>query len=288
MSWRSHGHQSERTYLEAHWPARAPDMRVLIIGHACSPRLGSEPSGTWNWAWHLSRHHRVWVVTHPHDRPYVAKFLEETPNERLIFHWVSVPRNLDPWNPAGHGRGLRLHYILWLHLAYQKALELQRQIGFDIVQHVSYGSISVSPPAWKLGVPFIWGPIGGAQHAPSAFRRYFGPAWTREVLRSARIRLLPFSPSLRRSAKASLVALATNRETANLLGKIGAQDVRLCLDSGVSSASVSNGRIPKSNGERLELLWAGRMQPRKALPLALEAFAEVEDLNGRLTIAGDG
>jgi len=36
------------------------------------------------------------------------------------------------------------------------------------------------------------------------------------------------------------------------------------------------------------MLWVGRMEPRKALPLALEAFAQNQDLNARLLIAGDG
>ena len=62
-------------------------MKVLIIGHACSPRQGSESSFTWNWAWHLSRlHHQVWVVAHPHDRKHVERFSVEHPNENLRFH----------------------------------------------------------------------------------------------------------------------------------------------------------------------------------------------------------
>jgi len=36
------------------------------------------------------------------------------------------------------------------------------------------------------------------------------------------------------------------------------------------------------------LLWVGRMEPRKALPLAIEAFGQNQDLNARLVIAGDG
>jgi glycosyltransferase involved in cell wall biosynthesis len=265
-------------------------MNVLIVGHACSPRQGSEPSFTWNWAWQLSRYHQVWVVTHPHDRRAVERVVVKHPNHNLRFHWLGVPRFLDPWgsNATGYDRGLRLHYLVWLRLAYRKAIELQEQIGFDIVHHVSYGSLSAPPPVQKLGVPFIWGPIGGGQCAPAPFRHYFGRAWRREIVRNVRIRLLQFSPSLRSAARASFVTLATNQETANFLKGIGARDVRLYLDSGISSAFVSNARASKSDGETLTLLWAGRMQPRKALPLALEAVAEAHDVRVRLLIAGDG
>jgi len=260
-------------------------MRVLIIGRVCSPRLGSEPGGTWNWAWHLSRHHQVWVLAHPHDRNHVEQFLDSHPNHQLRFHWVDAPRYR---NPRSLNRGPRLHYSLWQRIAYDQACELHEQIGFHVVHDVSYGSVSAPPPAWKLGVPFIWGPIGGGQKSPPAFRRYFGRAWAEEIARNVHVRLMPYSPSLRSAANVSHVALATDHDTYNLLRQMGARDVRLLLDSGIPSHFLSNGRIPGSTGDNLTLLWAGRMQPRKALPLALEALAEARDLNVTLLIAGDG
>jgi hypothetical protein len=72
-------------------------MKLLLIGHVCSPHSGSEPSFTWNWAWHLSRNHDVWVLAHPHDRTNIERFLAQCPNPRLAFHWVSVPRWIDPF-----------------------------------------------------------------------------------------------------------------------------------------------------------------------------------------------
>jgi exopolysaccharide biosynthesis WecB/TagA/CpsF family protein len=263
-------------------------MKILIIGHACSPRKGSEPGFTWNWAWHLSSQHQVWVIAHPYDREGVSKFLENHPRPSLRFKWVDIPRCIDPWAQRSNERGLRFHYMLWLHAAFKEASRLHEQVGFDIAHHVSYGSVSAPPPVRTLGIPFVWGPIGGAQQAPSSFRRYFGRTWPREIARNARVRLLPFSPSLRSAVRASLVTLATNQETADLLRRAGARDVTLFLDSGIPENFLSNGDISKPNNESLTLLWAGRMQHRKALPLALEALAEASDVKVRLLIAGDG
>ncbi len=263
-------------------------MKILIIGHACSPRKGSEPGFTWNWAWHLSSQHQVWVIAHPYDSEGVSKFLENHPRPSLRFKWVDIPRCIDPWAQRSNGRGLRFHYMLWLHAAFKEASRLHEQVGFDIAHHVSYGSVSAPPPVRTLGIPFVWGPIGGAQQAPSSFRRYFGRTWPREIARNARVRLLPFSPSLRSSVRVSLVTLATNQETADLLRRAGARDVTLFLDSGIPESFLSNGDISKPNDESLTLLWAGRMQHRKALPLALEALAEASDVKVRLLIAGDG
>ena len=263
-------------------------MKILIIGHACSPRQGSEPSFTWNWALQLSRQHQVWVLAHPHDQDAVERFLADHQNTNLKFHWVAVPRSLDPWDSRGADRGLRLHYLLWLRSAYKKAIELHQRIGFDIVHHVSYGSLSAPPPVWKIPAPFIWGPIGGAQRAPFSFQDYFGGGWTREFFRYARISLLPHSPSLRKAVRSSAVVLATNRDTAELLGRIGCRDVRLFLDSGLSSNFILREPVFKPSDGSLTLLWAGRMQPRKALPLALEALEQTKDIRVKLLIVGDG
>jgi glycosyltransferase involved in cell wall biosynthesis len=263
-------------------------MRILLVGHVCSPHAGSEPGGTWNWAWHLSRHHQVWLLAHPHDRTNVEHYLAEHPNPGLSFHWVSVPAWLDPLDPRDDTRGLALHYWIWLRIALQKALALHKQIHFDIVHHLCWGSVSSASPFWKLSVPFIWGPLGGAQRPPVEFRNYFGGSWKQEILRNNRVRALRFSPFIRKTARASRVTLATNRETAGLLRCVGASDVRLWLDSGIPSDFTSNTKKEGREGEEFTLLWVGRMLPRKALPLALEAIAEVRDINLQLLIVGDG
>ena len=263
-------------------------MKVLVIGHACSPRMGSEPSFTWNWAWHLSRRHQVWVLAHPHDRNGVERFVYDHPNSNLRFCWQELPRYIDPWDPQVPDRGPRLHYLMWLRFAYDHARKLEEQIGFDVVHHVSHGSVSAPPPAWRLRAPFLWGPIGGAQRPPRSLRRYFGRGWASEVGRNIRVSLLPILGTVSKAARTSEVVLATNRETAELLATVGARDVRLFLDSGIASGFVSIRQVPRPASSSLTLLWVGRMQRRKALPLALEALAETKDLEARLLVAGDG
>jgi exopolysaccharide biosynthesis WecB/TagA/CpsF family protein len=263
-------------------------MKVLLIGHACSPRLGSEASFAWNWALQLSRRHQVWAIAHPYDRDCIEVFLTNRRKPNPRFEWVDVPRWMDPWAWRADGRGLRLHYLLWMPMAYRKAIELHQRIGFDIVHHVSYGSLSAPPPFWKLPMPFIWGPIGGAQQSPSSFHRYFGLGRIREFSRNARVRLSSHSPFLKRATRASSLLLATNHDTAEVLRKIGGRDVRLFLDSGLTPKFVLGEPVSKPSNDSLTLLWVGRMQPRKALPLALEALTRIRDLRVKLLIAGDG
>jgi len=250
--------------------------------------MGGEPSNAWNWAWQLSRYHRVWILAHPHDREGIEQFLASHPNPSLNTRWVGLPKMLDDPRLRRSNLVLAIHYQMWLRVAYKKAIELHRQVSFDVVHHISYGTVSAPPQFWKLQVPFVWGPIGGAQRAPSSFRHYFGYFSTAEILRSIRVATLPLSFSLRRAARSSALVLATNHETGYFLSRAGGRNVRIFLDSGISSSFISDRPAPAQRDRPFTLLWVGRMERRKALPLALEAFAQNQDLNAKLLIAGDG
>jgi glycosyltransferase involved in cell wall biosynthesis len=265
---------------------RVPEgrLKILLVGHAFWPGEGSEPGLTWNWAWHLAQHHDTWVLAHPLHRETVeAAFLGHSgPAPHVV--WVDVPRE-----PEQGERGIRVHYLRWQRAALAQARRLHVAKNFDIAHHVSWGTILAPPGLWRLGVPFVWGPIGGGQTAPLRFGRYLGWRGTLgEAGRNVRRRLLPLLPPLRRTAANSAVVLATNRETMEILYRVGARRVELFLDNGVGSDQfIARQRIQRP-GDQFELLWAGRLEARKALPLALEAMARVRDLPVRLRIAGEG
>ena len=264
-------------------------LKMLLVGHACSPELGSEPGLTWNWAWYLSESHEVWVLAHPQYRaavdPVTARHGDRGP--RVV--WVEVPKRYDPWNPDRGERGIHFHYVLWQHAALVEARRLHATLNFDLVHHVGWGTVNAPSGLWRLGVPFVWGPLGGGQAAPLNFARHLGRRGVlTETARTVRSRLIPLLPSLRRTVKNSSLILATNRETADVLHRAGARHVELFLDNGIQRNQIMSRHRARRAEDRLELLWAGRVESRKALPLALEAMARSRDLPVRLTVAGDG
>lgn len=250
---------------------------------------------TWNQALQLSLEHQVWVVTHPQHRAVIEHYLREHPNPHLRFVWVTLPRWVDPWR-AGHGewkgargeRGLRLHYIIWQHLALRAAVRIHSAHDLDITHHISWGTLSAPPLLWQVRAPFVWGPIGGGQTAPRAFRRYFGSAWLRETARSVRVAALPLVPAVRQAAGGSALVLATNGDTSRLAARAGAGRLQLFPDAGINPEDRSPSVPDRSSRAELTLLWAGRLEHRKALPLALEALAQVRELPAKLLVAGDG
>lgn len=267
-------------------------MRVLLVGHACCPDLGSEPGLTWNWARHLAEFHDVTLLSHSLHRDRVEAALGTGQGAGLEVCWVDLPACVDPWKGRTDERGIHLHYLLWQRAALREATRQHDARPFDVTHHVSWGTVNAPPALWRIDAPFVWGPVGGGQSAPLGFRRYLGGGLLRESLRSVRRRLAPFSPGLRQAAVRSAAVLATNRETADLLRLAGCRKVGMFLDNGVLPAQVTDLRpaVPgrAAAGESLNLLWVGRIEPRKALPLALQVMAMVRDLPVTLTIAGDG
>src|SRR5689334_14955801 len=120
-------------------------LNVLMVGHACNPRRGSEHASTWNWAWHLSRLARITLLTHVSNRPAVQEYIREHPNPNLRFEWIGVRPQIDPWRPEKNDAGIHLHYLLWLREVFRTARELLKHEPYNLVHHVGWGSISAPP-----------------------------------------------------------------------------------------------------------------------------------------------
>ena len=210
-------------------------LHILIVGHACFPNMGSEAGVTWNWAWHLAERNRVWVIAHGFARPLVEQYMRDHPRPNLRFIWVGPLGWWDPWRNPGptKARGLVLHYLLWRHAALAAAQRLMAMEAIDIVHHVSWNSISAPPLLWRTGKPFVWGPIGGGHALPWRFLTSIGHSALRELLRNLRVRVMPWTPGLRRTVARTDLLLAANGETAGALKRAGAAHVKLLPDIGV-------------------------------------------------------
>ena len=244
-------------------------MKILLACHAFAPGRGSEPGFGWNWAWSLSSDHEVWVLAHPEYRDEVDSYLAAHPNRQLHVVWLKAT----PWDPTKGMRGFHPHYFRWLRQAEHVGRTLHSENSFDLVHHISLGTISAPPTWWKLGIPFVWGPLGGAQNCPAQLRELFeGQQW-REWVRLIRLRLLHHYPPFRSAVRNSAALLATNRETLQYLESAGGRNVPLFLDSGILDEALPEAPRLKEQPETVRILWASAFEKRKALPLALEALA---------------
>lgn len=262
-------------------------MRVVVESYACSPGRGSEPGNGWNWPLHLAQAGcDVTVLTIPRWQDSIDAALDSSPQN---MHVEYVPVAEWPLR-LGWMVGSKLQYLLWLRAAARRARRLHRLEPFDIAHHVSFGSLAGGTRLWRLGVPLVLGPVGGGQVAPPSMKPYFGPEWPAEAFRSFVVKhVIPWSPTARRACRAASLVLSSNEETAGLARRLGARNVRVSApDSGVPSVYGVD-RVPERTATRgVRLLWVGRIFAIKALPLALDAIALVNDPAITLDVLGGG
>ena len=142
-------------------------LRILMSAYACEPHRGSEPGIGWHWATRLARTgHHVWVLTRANNRAAIEGVLEREPGAESALRYYDLPEWVCRWkNRAGL---LRLYYLLWQWGAYGVAQRLCREDRFDLVHHITFGVFRLPSFMAFLGLPFVFGPVGGGESAPRA------------------------------------------------------------------------------------------------------------------------
>jgi glycosyltransferase involved in cell wall biosynthesis len=251
-------------------------MRILISAYACEPGRGSEPGVGWNWARQLARDHEVWVITRVHRRDKIESALAREPHLKAKFVYYDLPRWTTKWWKKGQ-RGVHLHYHLWQIGAYREARALCRDITFDYVHHVTFGTYWKPSFLALLPLPFIWGPVGGGESAPAAFQEWF-PARGRlfEHARNLAQFAGRWDPFVRLTARRSTLALAKTEQTASELRRMKCKNVAVVSEAGLPGAEFDSlMSIPQRRAGPFRILSLGRLVHWKGFELSLRAFARV-------------
>jgi glycosyltransferase involved in cell wall biosynthesis len=171
---------------------------------------------------------------------------------------------------------------------------LHQRIGFDVCQHVTFVKYNTPSLLHLLGIPFIFGPVGGAERAPLSFFKEFGwKTWLMEAARAGLIKAARFDPLLRWCVRRSALCLGVTEDTAAEFRKLGAKRVEVLpavalSDDEIAQIQAAKGQAPRAKDEPLTLLYVGRLIAWKGVHLGLRALARCEDKTLRYRIIGDG
>jgi glycosyltransferase involved in cell wall biosynthesis len=178
--------------------------------------------------------------------------------------------------------------VRWLRQAFEVAQQLNRRVQFDLVHQLTFVGFRFAGQLWKMGLPFVWGPIGGLENThwrllPGMGIRgaayYAGRnlinSWQKRFLQTPRIAF----------RRASGVIAATSGIQAEILRLYG---VRSEVIPEVSAPSKVTTTLPlRAPGEALRVVWSGLHVSGKGLHLLLRSLHEVSG-NWHLHIYGDG
>jgi glycosyltransferase involved in cell wall biosynthesis len=181
-------------------------------------------------------------------------------------------------------------YRHWQSLAYRKAKALHQQKPFDLAHFVTLCGFREPGYLWKLGIPHVWGPLGGTHYFPRKFLSTINFAnRVRELCRSAiNYYQLNWCARIHRAARCSSIVIGATSSARRSLSKGLQVPVSVELETGIDYR-LSELRRPRSASEPLRILWSGRLREWKGLPLLLEAISRLpRECPVQLRIMGAG
>lgn len=259
-------------------PGRRP--RALVFAYAAEPGRGSEPAAGWGLVRAIGEFADGVVLVAPEHAAGIREWQSQHPAGGLTFVEVPEPRL------ARYGKWHRipwfLVYLAWLRRARQVAAALESG-PFDLTCHATYSTYWLPTPAVHMGVPCMWGPVGGGARTPLRLWPLLGVrGLLDELLDLASVRLASLWPATRRTWRRAQVRILQNEESLERLPKSLRLDSRLLNHAFFVEPPTWRPRSPSS-----DLLWVGSLEARKGPVLALCALAQTPP-SVRLVMVGDG
>lgn len=261
-------------------------MKILLSAFAYAPNVGSEPGVGWRWAAELGKRHEVTVVTDATRRELVeADGVQLPSNVRVVYFRPAWLRAM-PLNSTT----AQLLYTLWQFGLLGFARRLQREQEFDLAIHCTYSVFRHPSFLGYLGIPFVFGPVGGGEDAPLALKRSIrGREKLKELMRSLLNKAALFDPFLWLAYSRATLILVSTEQTRRALPWVFRKRALVYPNLGVDAIPDVKPSERKV-GEPLRILFAGRLLGWKGVHFTIRALAEARrnGVDVELTILGRG
>ncbi len=267
-------------------------LKILLSAYACEPGFGSEAAVGWAWASGLGPAHEVHVITRESNRAAIEAELALRPLPRVHFSYFDLPHWSRAWKRGN--RGVHLYYLLWQIGAYRVARKLHERVAFDVVHHVTFASVRFPSFLGLLGVPLVFGPVGGGEYSPRPL--WWPLGWRpriREMLRFASLPWVKYSPLMWWTFARAAKIFLTSQQTAACVPARFRAKTQVMLAIGMHEGEIA--RPPQAAQtaappQTFRIVFAGRLTYLKGMEFGLRAFAELirQHPDSELTLIGDG
>lgn len=230
-------------------------------------------------------------------RPDIERYCKTHNIKDIHFIYCDIPKRMNfYYYRKQKGKNAVLDFLLyqylWQYPAYIAAKKVHKQVGFDIVHHVSTNDFRLIGKLHRLGIPYILGPVGGAQETPIALQSYTKAHKKSEWLRGMLNRILTSFPGYKKALNSAVKIYFSNPETALYL-KTKIKDLsKCCLLTEIAYTGMQMDEIPlthKNTGDQIVFLWSGRMEYRKGLEFLFDILSTLpEGLHWQIILCGDG
>jgi glycosyltransferase involved in cell wall biosynthesis len=253
-------------------------MKLLLSSIACDPFGGSEGIYGWYVVSALAKEHDCFVITGGDSMPSLRRAQEEglIPTN-LKFRFLGQPKHYHP-------NRLIARFQSWVRffIFTQRLLALAKSWhaveGFDLVQHITYTTWRVASPLWKLGIPFIWGPLSGTEIFPASCLNTLSlSSRCFEIIRFIQSFLARKSPAIRACAQNAFCIPVPHKQAQSFIQNLrgSKSGVSLCHNFFFPETRMKalHAIRPATTPLRpLRAFAAGNLEGRKGVAIALQAI----------------
>lgn len=263
--------------------------KILVSAYGCEPFRGSEAGVGWNWILQMAKHNELFVIARKNDKEKIEKNFPEEYYETLHFYYYDTCPLL--MKIKKKEKGLYLYYWLWqigIIPLIKKIIEEQHP---DYTMHLTFGSLWMPTFLPFFHVPFIWGPLGGADGVPKKYLKEL--PLKQRVIQSFRYILIitaRFNPLIVVPSKAAVAILGRTRNNTMAIPAKYRDKCYVVLETAMEDKLLLQDSKIKESREKVEIISTGRLVPFKNIAMAIEALKIVYD-DGYLfhyTIVGKG
>ncbi len=262
-------------------------MRILVSAFGFGPGEGSESGSAWRWANELAKSNDVVLVTDGHNLRRIGEKVAQLKAPRLtvIYYrpwWISRLRVSSKTSQFIFGQ--------WQFGLMFLARRLHREQPFDLCHHISYGAFRQASWLGFVGPPFVFGPVGGGEDAPWRLKRSLPLGEkARELARALVNRVATANPLWHLALSRADLVFARTEETKARLPRRVRERTLVAQETGAPHGLLPLASPPVA-GQRVELLFAGRLLGLKGVQFAVRAVAglRARGRQVRLTVIGSG
>ena len=265
-------------------------LTILINAYACSPNMGSEPGMAWNWCTNLAQYCKLYIITEGEFRDKIETVLPTLPQgKNMYFYYNSVPDEIRKmcWN-QGDWRFYK-YYKEWQWKTYLIAQDICKRTQIDILHQLNMIGFREPGYLWKIpNIPFIWGPIGGLKQFPTAYLKECGLKMKlfNRIKNIINIAQIKYDKRVNEAFNRADLLISSIPDSYKAIKKYKNLESIIIPETGCFD--IQENIVKNFNDERLHIMWVGKFDFRKQLPLALRILKATNNTVFHLDIYGSG
>ena len=255
--------------------------------------MGSEPGMAWNWVSNLAKFCELYIITEGEFRDKIEEVvptLEHGKNMHFYYNPVTEEIRQMCWN-QGDWRFYK-YYREWQWKTYLIAKDICSKEKIDVLHQLNMIGFREPGYLWKLSkendVPFVWGPIGGLKQFPLAYLQGAGLKMKlfNRLKNILNVWQLKHEKRVDEALKTARLLVSSIPDSYRAIKKYKGLESIVIPETGCFlSEDIPTDRFDE---KELHVMWVGKFDFRKQLPLAQRAIAIANNPNIVLDIYGGG